>query len=68
MLKSIGLVLFEGIVVSISVLVIYMLLGLSPIKLSVLVNVFLAGFLVHIIYEYTGINLWYSIDYYKRSL
>ena len=29
------------------------------------VNLFLAGFLFHIVFEYTGINKWYVDNYYK---
>jgi len=28
-------------------------------------NLFLSGFLFHIVFEYTGINMWYAKDYQK---
>ena len=29
-------------------------------------NLLLAGFLFHVVFEYSGINKWYSLDYVKN--
>jgi hypothetical protein len=29
------------------------------------VNLFLTGFLFHVIFEYAGLNKWYAVDYVK---
>lgn len=72
-MKSIPLVLFEAVIVAISLLAtfylvewIYSKVSLSQMTKSPLVDLLLVtGFLIHIIFEYTGINRWYSIEYCK---
>ena len=31
-------------------------------------NLFLSGFLFHIVFEYSGINMWYAKDYYEKYI
>jgi hypothetical protein len=35
-------------------------------QICLLIDIAIAGFLFHIVFEYTGINKWYSIDYMNR--
>lgn len=66
--KSLGLVFIEASVVGVFlILLVYIVKQFEnylPIK-SEIVTLFLAGFLFHIIFEYTGVNAWYSKQYCK---
>jgi hypothetical protein len=35
----------------------------EKIDMDIIKLIFISGFLFHIIFEYTGINFWYSINY-----
>jgi di/tricarboxylate transporter len=66
--KTIGLVFVEASVVGIFlILLVYIVKQFEkylPIKSEILI-LFLAGFLFHSIFEYTGVNAWYSKEYCK---
>jgi di/tricarboxylate transporter len=74
MSKTFGLVFLEAFVVGIClVFLVYFINQINivkqletyiPIKSDVIV-LFISGFLFHIIFEYTGINAWYSKNYCK---
>lgn len=68
MSKSVGLVLFEASVVGVFlILLVYIVKQFEnylPVKSDMMV-LFLAGFLFHVIFEYTGVNAWYSREYCK---
>ena len=70
--KSIGLVIVEASVVGVClILLVYLVkqyINLVP-DVSGYKNdielFFIVGFLFHILFEYSGINLWYSVEYCK---
>jgi len=70
--KSIGLVIMEASVVGVClILLVYlvkryinMVPDISGYKLDIELF-FIVGFLFHVLFEYTGVNLWYSVEYCK---
>lgn len=63
-MKNINTILVEAIVVGIILYVLVFVLQ-NYIKDKVLLIV-TSGFIFHVLFEYLGINEWYSIDYCKR--
>jgi len=68
--KNISVILLEGLVVGLSVvammyLVDNYLLDYIPAftRNKEIESAFLTGFLLHVLFEYTGVNLWYSLNY-----
>lgn len=69
-LKAISTLLIEATVVGICLIVSYAVIDYfykKYIKFNVsqYVTLFTSVFILHIIYEYTGLNLWYSKEYCK---
>lgn len=65
-LKSYDLIVLESSVVGILLVVIYFILqNLINEKINITYLLFLSGFLFHLIFEYTGLNKWYSVEYCK---
>jgi len=65
-MKSYSLVLFEAVVVGICLILFYYLTGyvLRYVNIdNILIQLFISGALFHLVFEYTGINEWYSIKY-----
>lgn len=63
--KEITLVLFEALVVGVGLVVIYEVIKMlmkvkEPSNYTLL---FISGVVFHLLFEYTGINKWYSIKY-----
>lgn len=73
MYKPIITVIIEAFIVGICLVFLTKLLENFIIKtpgkidIDVMKLIFISGFLFHIIFEYTGINFWYSMNY-PRSL
>lgn len=67
MSKQVSLVLFEAIVVGIILLVTAYAIRYAFVAAGIDAHqnaiIFISGFLFHVVFEYTGINLWYSIKY-----
>lgn len=61
--KNISLVLFEASIVGLCLIVLILLM--EQFIENKFLLLFVTGFLFHIIFEYTGLNLWYSIEYCK---
>lgn len=65
-LKSSDLIVLESSVVGILLLGIHFILqNLINEKINITYILFLSGFLFHLIFEYTGLNKWYSVEYCK---
>jgi len=70
--KSIGLVIMEASVVGVCLILLVYLVKLyinmvpdiSGYKYDIELF-FIVGFLFHVLFEYSGINLWYSVEYCK---
>ena len=71
--KSIGLVIMEASVVGVCLIllvylvkqyIINMVPDISGYKYDIELF-FIVGFLFHVLFEYSGINLWYSVEYCK---
>lgn len=69
MVKSNRTVLIEAIVVGLGLIVLYNIVDIISkyIKMDygMNVNLFISGFLFHIICEYIGLNIWYAKEYCK---
>ena len=67
--KTVIAVLIEGIVVGICLLGLAKIISLfiltppQTIDMDMIKVIFISGFLFHIIFEYTGLNLWYAVNY-----
>jgi hypothetical protein len=64
-LKTVRLVAIEAIVVGICLVAFVKLVRYLYDPKDEMMLLFIAGVLFHIIFEYSGINLWYSIEYCK---
>ena len=63
-MKDFITILLEASIVGLCLIIIYYATDkLTGNKQSIYTLLFLSGFLFHMIFEYTGINLWYSIKY-----
>jgi len=81
--KPISTVILEGFIVGISLIFLvtfvdYLISLIHPFKFNLfqqLINFefhyllvfFITGLLFHLIFEYTGLNLWYSLEYCKLN-
>lgn len=67
MVKDILLVLFEALVVGIGLVVIYEIVKklMKMKEPSNYMVLFISGVAFHLIFEYTGVNQWYSEQYCK---
>lgn len=65
MAKDLGLVLFEAVVVGIGLVILYEIIKMvmSVKEKSNYIVLFLSGFVFHVLCEYTGVNVWYSLKY-----
>lgn len=65
MKKQVSLVLFEALVVGVGLILIYEIVKafVAPKEKSNYIVLFSSGVLFHLIFEYTGVNEWYSIKY-----
>ena len=67
MLKSISVVLFEAVIVGISTVLIALFvtkLSLPPLINNPMIDgIFYTGLLAHLLFEYSGGNIWYSKQY-----
>jgi hypothetical protein len=61
--REVSSVLIEGIVIGIMTVVLFLVLSLS--KMNHLFLLFVTGFLIHILFEYTGKNEWWCKKTYK---
>jgi hypothetical protein len=64
-LKPVKLVAMEAVVVGICLIAFMQLVKYLYKTENEMVLLFIAGALFHIVFEYSGINLWYSIEYCK---
>jgi hypothetical protein len=64
-LKSVRLITIEAIVVGVCLIAFVKLIRYLYDPKDEMILLFMAGVLFHIVFEYTGINLWYSIEYCK---
>lgn len=72
MYKPVITVIIEAFIVGVGLLVLAKLLETFIIKsgkidMDIIKIIFISGFLFHIIFEYTGINFWYSVNYPRSS-
>lgn len=73
MYKQVTTVMIEALIVGICLVVFTKLVEVVIIKsagkidMDMIKIVFLSGFLFHIVFEYTGINYWYAINYPKNN-
>lgn len=65
MAKSISLISFEALVVGVGLVLIYEIIRMlvSPKEKSNYMVLFLSGITFHFLFEFTGVNEWYSIKY-----
>jgi hypothetical protein len=66
--KSVQTVIIEAIIVGICLvfltkLVEVIITATKKIDMDMIKIIFLSGFLFHLVFEYTGINFWYSVNY-----
>jgi hypothetical protein len=64
-MKNVITIIKESIFVGIILVVLYELYEYLWITTNKMVNLFIVGALFHIICEYTGLNVWYSLEYCK---
>ena len=72
MVKEYNTIMMEGVVVGVGLLAIYMAISfvLDLIsdyfkldRFNLPIKLFISGYLFHIVCEYTGVNVWYSLAY-----
>jgi hypothetical protein len=68
--KEVSVVLVEAIVVGVSLIALFMGVDYLSQYIPDLTNtnklwekLFIAGFLFHLLFEYSGVNLWYALQY-----
>jgi hypothetical protein len=64
-MKNVITIIKESIFVGIILVVLYELYEYLWITTNKMINLFIVGALFHIICEYTGLNVWYSLEYCK---
>jgi hypothetical protein len=67
--KNVSTLLIEGVVVALLIALIYYVLRMAVSYKQTLLNdtlaIAMAGLLAHLLFEYTGMNAWYSKEYCK---
>jgi hypothetical protein len=67
--KPVTTVVIEAIIVGICLLFFtklvesFMIKSSQKIDMDMIKVIFISGFLFHIVFEYTGINFWYAVNY-----
>lgn len=64
-MKDIKLVLIEAIIVGLFLVVLYFIIDKVLPKQNMYIKLFVSGLLFHIIFEYTGLNVYYVKEYSK---
>lgn len=67
-MKDIIIVLIEAIIVGIFLMIFYYFIDLALPKQHIYVKLFISGLVFHLVFEYTGINLYYVKQYKKLIL
>lgn len=63
--KSIGTLIAEALIVSLVIVLIMLIINkLSP-SLHPLYSAFITGIIAHLLFEVSGVNMWYSKEYCK---
>ncbi len=65
-MKSVTEVIIEAIFVGLILILLFKVSDMINDKTNLYFKMFLSGFLFHIIFEYTGINMKYCVDYMSR--
>ncbi len=65
-MKSVTEVIIEAIFVGLILILLFKVIDMINDKTNLYFKMFLSGFLFHIIFEYTGINMKYCVDYMSR--
>jgi ABC-type dipeptide/oligopeptide/nickel transport system permease component len=64
-MKNIQTILIESVIIGIVFLVVYKLVDFVAKHLDTLIKLFISAALVHVVFEYTGLNKMYVDAYYK---